>query len=116
MYENIFTLMKENRMTQRELAEILGIPPSILSDWKSGRVKPSIEHMKALSQHFNVSIDYLVGKTSDPAPVQFDSAGHPVNVPESIPGLYLNLARGAQKKGLSERDVKHILELIERFK
>ena len=67
MYERIFAIAKEKGMQQKELAKQLDIPPSVLSDWKSGRLKPSVEMICNIAELFDVSIDYLLkGEASQP--------------------------------------------------
>lgn len=58
--DRILKLMKEHNYTAKKTTELLGVSQSTISDWKSGRIKPSIEHIIKLSQIFNVSTDYIL--------------------------------------------------------
>lgn len=66
LYENIFVVAKAKGLQQKELARLIGIRPSALSDWKKGRIKPSIEMLGEIAKHLGVSTDYLLGLTPNP--------------------------------------------------
>ena len=68
MYERIFTTAKAQKKRQTELAAHLGITPGVLSDWKSGRLRPSSEAISKLAAYMNVTADYLLGLSDDPYP------------------------------------------------
>ena len=66
MIERILDLLKLNNMTAKDLTLLLGVNRSTVSEWKKGKIKPSIEHIIKMSQIFSVSTDYLlVGVESD---------------------------------------------------
>ncbi len=58
--------LKEN-MTQEELGKIINVSGQTILNWENGIHDPSIENLKALANHFNVSIDYLVGYKNNKA-------------------------------------------------
>ena len=53
-------LREERKMTQKDVAEILGVEPGTISKYESGTIEPSIESLKKLSETFNVTIDELL--------------------------------------------------------
>lgn len=61
--ERIKFLRTEKGLTQTELAKILNIARSTLSQYESNQRTPSDDMKLKLSSIFNVSIDYLIGKT-----------------------------------------------------
>lgn len=63
--ENIKKLRAENSLTAKKLAEILNISTSLIYEWEHNRCEPSISALNSLSEIFDCSIDYLVGKDSD---------------------------------------------------
>jgi transcriptional regulator with XRE-family HTH domain len=63
MIERIFNLINERGITQKDLAQAIGVSTGNISDWKSGRAKPSIDVLNRIANYFGVSIDYLVGRT-----------------------------------------------------
>lgn len=51
---------------QSELATIIGVRNTAISMMESGERGPSAEVLCALAEYFDVSIDYLVGRTDNP--------------------------------------------------
>ena len=49
-----------NKMTQKDIAEILGVEPATISKYEAGTIEPSIESLKRLAETFNVTIDELI--------------------------------------------------------
>lgn len=58
-------LRTRNGMTQAELAEIIGINSVTLARYESGDRNPKIDKLEKMAEIFNVSVDYLTGKTDD---------------------------------------------------
>lgn len=48
------------KMTQKDIAEVLGVEPATISKYESNLIEPSIESIKVLSEVFEVSIDELL--------------------------------------------------------
>lgn len=59
---NLKMLRQEKNIGQVELAQKIGVSKGIISLWESGKREPTMSSLIALSNFFNVSIDYLVGK------------------------------------------------------
>ena len=57
-------LREEKGITQAELSKHLKISPSTVGMYEQGRREPDIDTLKKLSDFFEVSIDYLLGKTN----------------------------------------------------
>lgn len=62
-------LRLKNKLTQGELADILGLKPTAISNYESERNEPSFDKLIALSKYFDVSCDYLLGVTDSYLPV-----------------------------------------------
>ena len=62
-------LRQKNKLTQGELATILGLKPTAISNYESERNEPSFDKLIALSKYFDVSCDYLLGVTDSYLPV-----------------------------------------------
>jgi len=71
METNIFgkrlkELRVQSDLTQDKLANILSIHQTTISFWEIGtRDEPGMSSLIALANYFDVSIDYLVGRTDD---------------------------------------------------
>lgn len=61
--KNLFVLRKNIGLTQKDLAERLGISRQAYANYESGNREPDIQTLIKLSSFFDVSIDYLVGKS-----------------------------------------------------
>ena len=57
----LFQLMRQRNITAKQLSEDTGISAGNISDWKSGRSKPSMEKVAILADYFHVSTDFLLG-------------------------------------------------------
>lgn len=69
MYNNVFAtrlkkLMQETKTTQQTLAKEINITRQSISQYTDGSALPNIEKLEKISNYFNVSCDYLVGKTN----------------------------------------------------
>ena len=53
------------KMTQRELAQQIGVKNYIVANWEQGRTEPSLRDLTDLADFFECSIDYLVGREND---------------------------------------------------
>lgn len=58
---NIRTLRLENRMTQEQMAEALGVSAGAVYKWESERSAPEVGMRVELAQLFEVSVDALLG-------------------------------------------------------
>lgn len=56
-------LRKERGLTQTDLSKILGISCSTISMYERGEREPAFEMQEAIADYFNVSMDFLHGKS-----------------------------------------------------
>lgn len=56
-------LRQKYKLTQGELAAVLGLKATAISNYESRRNEPSFEKLILLSEYFNVSCDYMLGIT-----------------------------------------------------
>lgn len=54
-------LRKQKKLTQEQLASVLGYCYTAVSNYESGRNEPSIADLIKLSEFFKVPVDYLIG-------------------------------------------------------
>ena len=62
----IYELRTTKNLTQQALADVVGIKKSAISMIENGQRAASIELLCALADYFNVSLDYLCGRTDNP--------------------------------------------------
>ena len=65
MANRIKQLREREGMNQAQLADFLHTSQGSISNWEQGRHDPDNDTLIILSQKFNVSIDYLLGKSSE---------------------------------------------------
>ncbi len=56
-------LRKQANMSQFQLGKVLGIAPSTLGMYETGKREPSLEVLNRIADYFNVSTDYLLGRS-----------------------------------------------------
>lgn len=64
--ERLKKLRKEGKLTQKDIATFLNISQPAYQQFESGKKKMNLETMEKLADYFNVSTDYLLGKTDFP--------------------------------------------------
>lgn len=52
--------------TQKDLAQYLGISERGYQNYEMGAREPNLEVLTKLADYFNVSTDYLLGRSDDP--------------------------------------------------
>lgn len=65
--EGLRRFRRERKLTQREVAVTLGMFPQEIQRYESGRVRPLIDFLIKVADAYNVSIDYLVGRSDKSA-------------------------------------------------
>lgn len=68
----ISKLRDRNKLTQEELAKRVGISRAALSHYEKNRREPDYETLERIADYFEVNVDYLLGRTNNPAPVNAD--------------------------------------------
>lgn len=68
--ERIKELRKNANLTQSEFGALFGVAKSTVCLYETGRNTPNDDIKIAIANHFQVSMDYLMGKTDQPG---FDS-------------------------------------------
>lgn len=59
-------LRKVNNLTLEQLGKNIGSTKATMSNFETGQKKPSLDMVIKIADYFQVSIDYLVGRTDDP--------------------------------------------------
>lgn len=64
--ERLRELRVDRDMTQREVGEVLGIPQQQYSQYETGQIDLPLRYLRKLIDLFDVSADYLLGRTQRP--------------------------------------------------
>lgn len=84
----------QRQLEQSELASLCGIPATSISHFEAGRRKPNLVNLRNLADALKVSVDYLLGRTTNPE-------------------AHIEAAAYRHKKLQSERDRKLLKEIEE---
>lgn len=66
LFPNIEAERVKANMTKTRLAQEIGVHPSTLSDWQTGRAKIPASKIVALPKVFGATADYLLGRITAP--------------------------------------------------
>lgn len=74
-HERLKKLRENENITREHLANSLGITYSALSKYETGKREPDFELLQKIANYFNVTTDYLLCISDNPAPPQYKKAG-----------------------------------------
>lgn len=63
--DRLRTLRAERNLTQKDVYTALGVSPIVYQRYEYGKA-PAFDKLIALADYFDVSLDYLVGRSDDP--------------------------------------------------
>lgn len=61
--DTLVALRKARGLTQKQVATEIGLSEIAIQNYESGRRKPAYNALLALADYFDVSVDYLMGRT-----------------------------------------------------
>lgn len=64
MFERIRDLREDNDLKQKDLASYLSVDQSTYSDYENGRINVPVDMLIKIAEYYNVSLDYLVGRSN----------------------------------------------------
>lgn len=102
--ERLKLLREQKDLSQEALGKIFHLTQSIIAHYEAGRKQPSQQTLRKFADFFNVSVDYLLGRTDDPRPGKS-------NFEEEFPEIVKVLRRGGRK--LTPADKRRIARIIE---
>lgn len=69
-WKRFASLCKEANTSPNAICRELGFSTAAATHWKLDRSIPSDVSKKAIANHFNVSVEYLMGETDDRSPIE----------------------------------------------
>ncbi len=103
--ERFLPLIEKSGKTDQELEKSMGLPRSIIYDWKHGRNKSSFKKYAGnFAEFFDVSADYLLGNTNNP-----QSSKHSTD-PQTLEFMRLFERLPSDKKSLALKVLKVFAE------
>lgn len=76
--QKLKTLRTKYRLSQKEVASMLDLSPSIISSYETGERTPSAENLLALSYLYKCSTDFLLGKEQVEPSITLDVSDLPM--------------------------------------
>lgn len=112
-------LRQDNDITQKELADFLGVTPKAVSFYGLGQRMPSNEMLLKLAQKFRVSTDYLLGNEETATAVEHKGYYTNPEAAQMAQEIYDNpdmkiLFDAA--KDVSPEDLKFVADMVARMR
>lgn len=63
MLYNLKKLREEARVSQKMLADAIGVSQQSINKYENHNIEPDIETLCRIADYFNTSVDFLVGRT-----------------------------------------------------
>lgn len=103
---NLKLLRVEKHLNMRELADKVGICYTTISSLENEKRPFNLDHLTRLSQFFDVSFDYILGKSDERKPKK----------EKSLELDSVQIALLAHTKDLSPEETKQVMDFIEFIK
>lgn len=107
-------LRKSNKLTQKELAENIGVSEITIRSYESGRRLPNSETLVKLENYFNVSGAYLRGETEEKERMIWDDQEIMQTIHEEIPTQLSSFSAELLKQ--SDKNQKLMFDLFVELK
>lgn len=65
-FQRLRDLREDKDLKQVQVASLLGIQQTVYSRYERGYQTIPVEHLLVLADFYNVSTDYILGRTNDP--------------------------------------------------
>lgn len=104
-------LRQQKGLKQKELSKILELSERAVGNYETDYRFPSQDILNKIADYFEVSIDYLLGRTDDPS--AFVLSGD--DLPDELKKLgveELGVDAEVKKHGLTKKDIEEVIEYI----
>lgn len=127
----LITLRLEKKVTQKELADKLGIEKSMIAQYEAETLEPDYSIVKSMADYFSVEMDYLTGNraklveetfvplenvTKHLIPVPVVHLEHTAPVEVSPPLEYMEIAKEIYAAGIDLQDLRVFIDMLKRYK
>jgi transcriptional regulator with XRE-family HTH domain len=103
-------LRNEKKLTQTELGKIINVTKVSISGYENGDRTPDTDNLRRLADYFDVTSDYLLGRSDHPALKKEESEAEKIlNDPQT--NLMFN-----NWKGMSEEEREEAINMIKYIK
>lgn len=74
MLKNLKALRESTGISQKQLAETIGVSQQSINKYENHNIEPDIDTLIRIADYFNTSVDYLIGHTSIRAKIEHVTA------------------------------------------
>ncbi|PFZ03795.1 transcriptional regulator [Bacillus pseudomycoides] len=71
--EIIKKLRRKKNITQEQLGNAIGVSKMAISYFEKGKKAPGRETLEKIADYFNITTDYLLGRSDDPELTEYES-------------------------------------------
>lgn len=113
--ERLKKLRKSRGFEAQYIAKLLNVAKSTYSGYENNKSVPNYETLKKLADIFNVSTDYLLGRTDieNVAIIEGDE------IPKELKDIgveYLEVSKELKEKGFTPEKIRNLIKVIEELK
>lgn len=120
--EIINELLQNKGVSASKMMSELGFSSGLYSQWKSGKQKPSRDKLEKIAEYFGVSVDYLLGNSSDTLQI-YDEDHKPIVIDDETKDIIDSLRTNPEMKMLfsvtkkaTKEDIIKAVKIIEALK
>ena len=99
--DRIKPLFEKSNLSNKDLEIKIGLPRSIIYDWSNGRSKSYNKYIPQIAEFFDVSIEYLTGKSENKK-----------NYKEDITDEDIKFALFGGEEGVSDEAYEEVKEFV----
>jgi len=94
------------KIYQKELADAIGVSRQAITMWETGQRIPDTVTLKKLADFFNVTTDYLLGRTDNPNDVNYEPT------PQELEKVLREANIAFDGSPLDEEDKEDVIEFV----
>jgi transcriptional regulator with XRE-family HTH domain len=106
----LLKLRRQNKLSQAEVAEIIGVSQNAYNKWEADKSKPSMRYLLKLSQHYNVDVTELYDDNREINLSNNTIKGENNIVANSSPTINIQ-----PSSSLNEQVLKQLVQMQEQF-
>lgn len=105
--ERLKTLRENNKLLQKELADILGVTSQTISGWEINRTTPDYETLVKISKYFGVSIDFLLGNEATASKYESE-----LQEKEVLKNALINAGYMQENEDLTDKELENLMDFV----
>ena len=107
-------LRQKNNVTLDKLADKINSTKATLSRYENDKRTPDIDFIYKIAEYFNVTTDYLLGRTDDPNICVIREEALPFELQGKVDAI--EIVQDALDKGISKETIEEILNFVDKLK